>query len=197
MTKTLLLLLTSAILFSLNASTTMCFKENWRSLTTIENTPLDGGKCNASKSASQMKKDGWIVDDIKITPAKNGMNFVYVFKKSSTPILSEQDIQSKLIALQKKQKLEAANQKRILSISTGAKIYNSRCASCHGNRGQEEAYNTSRKLNEMTFDEIKTSVNAYAIDDKDNGMAIVMKPYATDLETKQMRQISDYLNSLK
>jgi cytochrome c553 len=174
----------------------MCFKENWASLSTIENTPLDGGKCNSLKSVVIMKKDGWIIDDIKIIKAKNGMNFIYLFKKS-LPILNEQDIQSKLIALQKKQKIEVINKKRELSISTGGKIYRSKCASCHGNKGEEKAYNTSRRLDKMTFNEIKTSINAYAIDDKDNGMAIVMKPYATNLETKQMQQISDYLQSLK
>ena len=47
-----ILLLSSASLF---ADTTMCFKENHKSMTTIESTPLDGGICAGKFSVNDMK----------------------------------------------------------------------------------------------------------------------------------------------
>ena len=69
---------------SLLADTTMCFKENHKSMSTIENTPLDGGICAGKYTVNDMKTKGWSVDDIKISQTANGMNFIYILKNGST-----------------------------------------------------------------------------------------------------------------
>ena len=73
-----ILLLSSTSIF---AETTMCFKEN-ASMSTIENTPLDGGVCNGKLSVNDMKAKGWSVDDIKISQSQTGMNFIYILKNN-------------------------------------------------------------------------------------------------------------------
>ncbi|WP_228284989.1 hypothetical protein [Aliarcobacter butzleri] len=74
--SSILLLGTTSIL----ADTTMCFKENHSSMSTIENIPLNGGACAGKFSVNDMKKQGWAVDDIKISQAPTGMNFIYILK---------------------------------------------------------------------------------------------------------------------
>ena len=77
---------------SLLAETTMCFKENHKSMTTIESTPLDGGICNSKFSINDMKAKGWNVDDIKISQTTTGMDFIYSLKTASSaqvvPVIS-------------------------------------------------------------------------------------------------------------
>ncbi|MCG3718456.1 hypothetical protein L5F50_04635, partial [Aliarcobacter butzleri] len=74
--SSILLLGTTSIL----ADTTMCFKENHSSMSTIENIPLNGGACAGKFSVNDMKKQGWAVDDIKISQTPTGMNFIYILK---------------------------------------------------------------------------------------------------------------------
>jgi hypothetical protein len=62
---------------SLLADTTMCFKENHKSMTTIESTPLDGGVCNGKFSVNDMKAKGWNVDDIKISQSSTELFGVF------------------------------------------------------------------------------------------------------------------------
>ena len=55
-----LLLITITILLSLtiaNAKTTICYKKDWTSPSTIETTPLDGGECESKYSLIQMKEN--------------------------------------------------------------------------------------------------------------------------------------------
>ena len=53
-----ILLLSASSIF---ADTTMCFKENHQSMSTIENTPLDGGLCAGKNTIADMKAKGWNV----------------------------------------------------------------------------------------------------------------------------------------
>lgn len=77
------LTLTSMLTLSIAAAqTTMCFKQNHKDMATIEQTNLDGGLCKGSKSVDDMKKDGWLIDDIKITSKENANNYIYIFKKA-------------------------------------------------------------------------------------------------------------------
>ncbi len=70
----------STILLSqgLNAKTTTCYKNNWKSPSTIETTTLDGGECNSNFSYEQMLKRGWVLKDIKIENGTNGLNYSYI-----------------------------------------------------------------------------------------------------------------------
>lgn len=75
-----LLLASSAILFanSVSADTTICYKKDWTSPSTIEKTKLDGGVCKGELSLIDMKKNGWKLKDIKITSSDKGLNYQYV-----------------------------------------------------------------------------------------------------------------------
>lgn len=74
----LLSLLFSTIVY---AKTTTCYKNNWNSISTIENIALDGGECDGKFSLSDMKKDGWIVADIKIESEQNNLSYKYILIK--------------------------------------------------------------------------------------------------------------------
>ena len=73
--KILLLSATCLLSSNLLAQETVCFKNNVEKPSLIENTALDGGVCNGNLSLNQMKKDGWNVLDIKITPSENKFNY--------------------------------------------------------------------------------------------------------------------------
>ncbi len=97
---------------SLLAQTTMCFKENHPSMTTIESTPLNGGLCSSSKSIQDMKKEGWSVEDIKIEKSANGNNYIYVLKKEAQTLstLDEEKLEQRIL-----QRLETRKKRRTSS----------------------------------------------------------------------------------
>ena len=76
-----LLLLSITILLSLtiaNAKTTVCYKKNWQSPSTIETTTLDGGVCEGKYSLQEMKKMRWYILDIKIDSEQNNLSYQYL-----------------------------------------------------------------------------------------------------------------------
>ena len=79
LSKTLIATISTFVLAQgLNAKTTICYKKDWKSPSTIETTPLEGGECKGELSFAQMKKDGWKLKDLKIENGKNGLNYIYV-----------------------------------------------------------------------------------------------------------------------
>lgn len=71
------------------AQDTVCYKNNVEKPSMIENIALDGGICKGNLSLDEMKKDGWEVLDIKITPTQNKFDFTYYFVKNDTKNLQE------------------------------------------------------------------------------------------------------------
>jgi len=96
-----LLLITITILLSLtvsNAKTTVCYKKDWTSPSTIENTALDGGECESKYSLTQMKEMGWSVLDIKIDSEQNNLSYQYLLtndKIAETKQTQEVEVQEK------------------------------------------------------------------------------------------------------
>ena len=156
---------------SLFADTTMCFKENHKSMITIENTPLDGGICASKYSVTDMKAKGWSVDDIKISQTANGMNFIYILKTASsaqaTPVIAgnKADMEARILQKLEKKKVEeekAKVEKELKDASIDAeKIYTSKCQTCHGTNGEKKAYNTSRPLKDLSLEEMEESIKDY------------------------------------
>lgn len=92
----------------LNAKTTLCFKNEWKSPSTIETVELDGGECAGNFSFKQMKEKGWKLKDITITNGKEGLNYTYLLSDED-PIKVDNSIfekKSKLDTRLKVTKLE-------------------------------------------------------------------------------------------
>ena len=187
---------------TLNAQTTMCFKENHPSMTTIETVTLDGGVCSSQKNVQDMKNDGWSVDDIKIEKSSTGNNYIYIFKKNEMSIsaFDEKKLEQKILQKLETRKKEEqeANKIRIYkrkSVS-GKKLYIKKCQKCHGTNGEEE-YSTSRAINELSFYDFKTTLRDYDLGQYDRGQAFVMYPFANGINSKDIKNIYIYLQSLK
>ena len=94
-----LLLISITILLSItvaNAKTTVCFKKDWNSPSTIETAPLDGGECEGKYSLTQMKEMGWNVLDIQIDSEQNNLSYQYLLtndRVSDTKQVQEVQIQ--------------------------------------------------------------------------------------------------------
>lgn len=78
--KSLITIFATALLTqSLSAKTTICYKKDWKSPSTIETTKLDGGDCNGDFSYKEMLSKGWFLKDIKIEKgAKEGLTYSYI-----------------------------------------------------------------------------------------------------------------------
>ena len=199
--KNLIMLSLSSLLL---AESTMCFKKDITDPSIVETTPLDGGKCLGIKTLTQMKKDGWILDDMKISSSKenDGMNYIFILKKNSstiTPIvaINKNNLKASLLEIEKEKKAKQKANKLNKSLANGKKIYTSDCASCHGEKASKEAYNTSRALNTLSLEDMQVAIRDYTLNTKDNGMAIVMQPYANGLTTKDVEDIYKYIQTLK
>lgn len=195
----------SAMMFAslsyVHAQTTMCFKQNHQNLMTIENTNLDGGECGGSTSANEMKKQGWVIDDIKMTPSNTGTNFVYIFKKNTNmnnidqAALEEQIMQR----MQEKEeaKVEQAKEELFAQNSkAGEQLYVNKCAVCHGEKGELKARGASRPINTLDHNDFKASIRDYTVGNKNSSLAIIMKPYADMMDYNDIRNVYTYLKSI-
>ena len=192
-------LITSTSLF---ANTTMCFKENHPSMTTIESTPLDGGECKSTKSVDDMKKDGWEVSDIKIEPSKNGKNYIYILKKESmNSSLSEEELTNKIMQKLQDRKEEEQLAKKVeiknVMSQNGKNIYINQCQKCHGENANKKAYGTSRALIDLPLSDFQQSIKDYTLGEYDRGMAMIMRPYAMNLNSSKIKEVYSYIQSLK
>ncbi|PLY05701.1 MAG: hypothetical protein C0625_12855 [Arcobacter sp.] len=79
LSKSLITIFTATLLAQgLNAATTICYKKDWESPSTIEKTKLDGGECDGRFTYKEMLKKGWYLKDIKISKAKKGLDYSYI-----------------------------------------------------------------------------------------------------------------------
>ena len=199
-----ILLLSASSIF---ADTTMCFKENHQSMSTIENTPLDGGLCMGKNTISDMKAKGWNVDDIKISQTANGMNFIYILKTpvsqavtSSNFSGNQADMEARIMdKLEKKKEAEkkAIEVKAIQDAAiNGEKTYVNKCQSCHGTNGEKNAYNTSRPLKDLSIEDMTVSIRDYKLGNKNSGNAVIMTPYANYVNENDIKGIYSYLQKI-
>lgn len=196
---TLATILSSSLAF---AQTTMCFKENHKSMATIETTFLNGGECKGEKSVQDMKNDGWGVADININKGEDGSNYVYIFKKETQNLSSidEQALEEKILQrLETRKQQEIATKKKqayMQKSKSGEKLYISKCATCHGDKGELKARGVSRPINDLNLQDFTLSIRGYNNGDYDRGMAFVMKPYATLMTQKDIKNVYVYLRSI-
>ena len=192
---------------SLFADTTMCFKENHKSMSTIENTPLDGGACASKYSVTDMKAKGWSVDDIKISQTANGMNFIYILKTASSsstvvPVVAgnQADMEARIVEKLEKKKVEeekAKVEKELKDAQVDAqKIYTTKCQSCHGEKGEKSAYNSSRPLKDLSLEDMQEAIKDYKVGRVNSSNATIMAPYASFTDYKEIQGIHAYLNKL-
>ncbi|WP_368029076.1 cytochrome c [Arcobacter sp. s6] len=200
-----ILLLSASSIF---ADTTMCFKENHQSMSTIENTPLDGGLCMGKNTISDMKAKGWNVDDIKISQSANGMNFIYVLKTPVTQAVSssnfsgnQADMEARILEkLEKKKEAEKKEKEIIVKknlAEEGKDNYIRKCQSCHGEKGESTVGGYSRPLNTLTSEDMRHSINGYTNGTYDRGRAATMQPITSTLTYVTLEKISAYLDSIK
>lgn len=187
---------------SLYAQTTMCYKENHISMITIEKTKLDGGLCSSTKSVNDMKIDGWNIDDIKIEKTNSANNYIYIFKKNDLNLtsLNEEKLEQRIMKrLDIRKKEELAFKKREIKAKmskNGKSSYILHCQRCHGEQGETLSSNTSRAISKLSLIDFELSMRGYILDDYDRGRAIIMKPYATIVDSRDIKNIYSYLKSL-
>lgn len=94
MNKFLLLAISTFLSVSIaNAKTTVCYKKDWNSPSTIETTSLDGGECAGKYSIKQMKEMGWNVLDIKIDSSSNNLSYQYLLTNDTLVSNDNQNLQ--------------------------------------------------------------------------------------------------------
>ncbi|XPV68149.1 MAG: c-type cytochrome [Halarcobacter sp.] len=199
MNKKLLIIIFSSL--SLFAQTTMCYKENVTSMSGIDDIKLDGGDCQGDKSLNDMKELGWSVDDINITKANKGMNYIYILKNETQYSKNDIDkIEQKIVERLEKKKVEDKKRRikeiKIKMSREGKVKYVQKCQSCHGEKGEVE-YRTSRAINTLSLQEFITTIRDYDLRQYDRGQAIVMYPYANVLDSSAIKNVYLYLESLK
>lgn len=194
---------------ALFSQTTMCFKENHNSMSTIEATKLDGGECKSTFNLNEMKAKGWSVDDIKITTKESKYNFIYILKKgtSSTTLvaqnanLNQKDLEDKILKRLEDKKVQEEKELKIEKILknkiAGKEIYVNKCQSCHGAKGEVSAYNVATPLKDLSLDDIEFAINRYTHDsDYGNGYNMIMRPVAASTTSADVARIKDYLDSV-
>ncbi|MDO5046715.1 c-type cytochrome [Campylobacter sp.] len=61
------------------------------------------------------------------------------------------------------------NSKRSYSVEKGRELYAKNCASCHGENGEKRAYGASRKLTEISAEDIEAAFSGYLNDPEYGG----------------------------
>jgi len=203
---TILAMLSFSII-TLNAQTTMCYKENHSNMATINTTKLDGGICNGEKSTKDMQNEGWTTEDIKI----NNNNYIYIFKKVTSENVNMEELENRVLQRIQKQNVEKEKlEKEELvksKIKNGEKIYTQKCALCHGKNGGKDTYGKD-PINTLNLRDFQTAIREYNTGERsekrkaDFGREItpyakIMLPYAQILTPNKINNIYVYLKSLK
>lgn len=196
-------ILYSILLFTTTtfADTTMCFKENHKSLATIENTPLDGGECAGKHSLNDMKKAGWSVADIKISDS----NFIYILKKetpndkknNNTTISQKEldaNISASILANSQKQEAIKKEQEEKERIESAKELYISKCQSCHGEKGEKTKGGT--KLNNLSEEKMVSGFKDYILGRDDKASSIFSSLHTNLLSDEKVKDIKKYLDTL-
>jgi len=202
--KSLYMICTASIL---SASATMCYKKEHLDPSTIESVTLSGGECKDKLSVNDMKKNGYQVDSMKIQNGTTGFNYIYVFQKETTqkqiqtvsPMLnglSDAELTARIENIQKKKIEKQEKEEMIASIDSAKNIYEETCRRCHGD-GTISSYNLARPLKDLSLEEMQISIRDYSNGTKDNGMAILMQPYANMLVKNDVKGIYNYLKTIK
>lgn len=190
---------------SIFADTTMCFKENHSSMSTIENIALDGGACEGKFSVNDMKKQGWIVDDIKISQSATGMNFIYILKTPTTAqvgstafVGNQAQMEANIIAkLEQNKKAEekAKVEKELQESKINAQaIYVDKCQSCHGANG--EIVKGDRAVNSMSIEDMQETLKDYTLGLNGKESSIHGPVHVSNLNNKTIKGIYIYLKDL-
>jgi mono/diheme cytochrome c family protein len=181
----------------------MCYKENVKQVAGIENIKLDGGLCQGNISLTQMKNDGWKVEDIKMSGSANGTNFTYIFKKNEKEYtaLDMEKLEQKIVARiennRREDEKERLNELKMRMSQAGKEKYINKCQSCHGEKAEIEAFGTARALVTLDLADINLSINQYKSRLKDNGNGLIMTPYAKTITSQDVRNIYSYILTLK
>ena len=188
-----------------NASTTMCYKNNHDDPSTIESIALSGGECNDKFSLTQMKENGWIVEDMKISMKNEAMNYIYILKKDKntekntqkvddTKVISGTKVNYKKLA--EEMNKEKEKEEEVDLIKRGETFYSKTCITCHGPKG-EIAQRKTRAINTLSLEEMEEVLYNYQWNEVDSRFARVMKPYADLIIEQDIEAVHKYLQSLK
>ena len=203
MNKKLLILLLLTGSLSLFAETTMCYKENVKLVTGIENIKLDGGLCQGKLSLNEMKQNGWKVEDIKMSNSTDGTNFTYIFKKNEKQYTAldieklEQKIVARIENNRRDDEKKKLNELKLRMSQAGKEKYISTCQNCHGERAEIAAFGTSEPLVTLSLQDINLSINQYKSHIKDNGNGLIMTPYARTITQQDVKNIYSYILTFK
>jgi len=194
-------------ILTLNAQTTMCYKENHSNMATINTTKLDGGICNGEKSTKDMQKDGWTTEDIKI----NNNDYIYIFKKVTSANVNMEELENRVLQRIQKQNVEKSKLKKEKiaksKIQNGKKIFTQNCALCHGKNGEKTTYGKD-PINTLNLRDFQTAIREYATGERtekrkaDFGGSVspyakIMVPYANNLNSNKIKNVYVYLQSIK
>ncbi|MDR0579940.1 MAG: c-type cytochrome [Campylobacteraceae bacterium] len=84
------------------------------------------------------------------------------------------------------------------NISKGKASYEKKCIYCHGENAQKSSYPNARNLITLTKDEIAEEVRSYRRDSGySKGTGFIMRSQAVTVNDKEVRDIADYIDSLK
>ncbi|QCD52174.1 c-type cytochrome [Campylobacter sp. RM16192] len=86
------------------------------------------------------------------------------------------------------------NSKRSYSVERGRELYAKNCASCHGENGEKRAYGTSRKLTQISAEDIEAAFSSY-LNDPDFGGKLkhMMKPVVSTTSYNDLGAIITFL----
>lgn len=155
-----------------------------------------------------MKQNGWSSEDINIVKNGNALNVIYIFKKEekldkalikqeSTNIDLEEKILNVLEKKKEQEKVVEETNKKEENFASGKKIYLNKCQRCHGKRAEIEVYGSSRKLRDLSQEEMEDSIRGYQFNDYSRGKAIVMKPFADLIYLDDVENIYNFIQTIK
>lgn len=126
---------------------------------------------------------------------KEGKVEVTVYKKSDIKESKSKTITSKILSAFSG---EDAENLKYADIEVGQRIYQSKCASCHGKNADDNSYANPRKLSTLKPIVIARLLKNYRDSRNFGGSTrFIMQPQANGLLSNEMQSIAVYIYSLK
>lgn len=81
--------------------------------------------------------------------------------------------------------------------SSAANLYSSKCASCHGTKGEKKALGKSDVINKMSVAKLTTLLKGYKTGKENlHGMGALMKGQVANLSDSEIKNLATYIHSL-
>ena len=150
---------------------------------------------SATKTTAETQTVAPIVKEVKVVEKKVVAPVVKEVKKV------EKQVEEKVVVPVKKE-VKQVEEKTVAKVEKveakvdGAKLFTTKCSSCHGENAENKALNKSQVIQGWSVAKVTTAINGYKDGTYGSSMKGVMKSQVSKLTKNEIKALGEYISKL-